>query len=103
MLEVNLTTTKIPELFLSSQLSGLPENLQTDFIHADDDTGRRTQDVRTLGFVLSKAWGPQRPACASYSSYEPDENTAATLRRVSNALSALDGVEAGKTSPSHRI
>ena len=100
MLEANMTTTKNPELIFFSKLPGLPENLQTHF--ADDDTRRRTQNVRKFRPVLLKGRNWQRPARASHSSYEPDENTAATLRRVSNVLSALDGVEAGKTSPSHR-
>jgi hypothetical protein len=101
MLEANLTT-KIPALILTSAISELPENLQTDFNLADD-MRHRVQDARKVGLISSKAAREWRtPAWTSHSSYEPDENTAEMLRRVSNVLSVFDGVETGKTSPSHR-
>jgi hypothetical protein len=106
MLEANLTTTRIPELIptsaISEAISEFPETLHAAFSFADN-MRHRVQDARRVGLISSKAArGRHTPACASHSSYEPDENTAEMLRRVSNVLSALDGAEAGTTSPSHR-
>jgi hypothetical protein len=99
MLEANLQTVQSPEPTDPEEIFGLPENLMANSIVADETKIGMLNLWKHDLVLLMTATDENMPARASRASYVPGESTAEMLRRVSNALLAL---EAGKTGPTHR-
>lgn len=99
MLEADLQTTANPEFVDPETVFGLPENLIMNPALANE-TKIAALSLWKHDLVLQMtATDENMPGRMRQSPYAPGESTAEMLRRVSNALLALD---AGQTGPTHR-